>query len=302
MWALLLIAIGVVLLLREARVLPSDISWWPIVVFGLGLWLLVERGFGRRRDGGDLVLPLVLMAVGVIFFLRDAGVVSESAELWPVVLIAIGLGIALSALPFGRRESIAERVSVPIGAASAGRIALRHRGGRLWVRATHDPSALVDGSFDGGVRVRQRRRGDALDVTLEPRGRRRRSDDWEVGLSRALPLSLRIEAGANRADLDLADMRIDDLDVETGASETSITVPSAGRTRATVRCGAARVGIRIPERVAARIVSRTGLASMRVDEARFPRYEGGYRSPGFDEAPDRVDLTVEGGAATVEIR
>jgi hypothetical protein len=150
--------------------------------------------------------------------------------------------------------------------------------------------------------VRQRRRGDALDVTLEPRGRRRRSGDWEVGLSRALPLSLRIEAGANRADLDLADIRIDDLDVETGASATSITLPTAGRTRATVRCGAARVGIRIPERVAARIVSRTGLASMRVDETRFPKFEGGYRSPGFDEAPDRVDLTVEGGAATVEIR
>jgi hypothetical protein len=57
------------------------------------------------------VLPLVLMAVGVIFFLRDAGVVSESAELWPVVLIAIGLGIALSRVR--RRPAEVEAPAAP---------------------------------------------------------------------------------------------------------------------------------------------------------------------------------------------
>jgi hypothetical protein len=301
-WALLLIAIGVVLLLREAGVLPRDVEWWPIVVFGLGLWLLVERAFGRRRDGGDLVLPLVLMAVGVVFFLRDAGVVSDSADLWPVVLIAIGVGIALSAIPIGHRDEVVERASVPLQGASAGRIAIRHGAGRLSVRATLDPAVLVDGSFGGGVRVRERRRGDELEVTLEPRGRRFGSPEWEVGLARSVPLSLRVEGGANRADLDLADLRIDRLDVETGASQTSITMPSAGRPRATVRCGAARVDIRIPERVPARIVSHAELAGVRVDERRFPRADGGYRSPGFDETGDGVDLTIEGGAVSVEIR
>jgi cell wall-active antibiotic response 4TMS protein YvqF len=305
LWALLLIASGVFLLLREAGVIPRDVAWWPILVFGLGLWLLVEHAFTRNRGGGDFVLPLVLMAVGVIFFLQQADIVANDVALWPIVLIAIGLGIVLSALPLGRRSPASERASVRLAGASRGRVTVKHGAGRLWVRSTHDPAVLVDGSFAGGVEPRERRTGDELQVTLERRWAPwsgRGGLDWEVGISRQVPVALQVDAGANRAELDLSDLDLPELRVNTGASETAITMPSRGRTRAAVTCGAASVRIRIPDRTPARIVVRAGLMTVRVDETRFPRSADGYRSADFDEAADGVDLTVEGGAASLEIR
>jgi cell wall-active antibiotic response 4TMS protein YvqF len=309
-WALLLIAIGVVLLLREARVIPEDVAWWPILVFGLGAWLFAERLISRDRGGGDFVLPLVLMAVGVIFFLQQSDLVANDATLWPVLLIAIGIGIVLSALPLGRRSSVlaSERASVRLGGATSGRVVVKHGGGRLSIRSAHDPGVLVEGSFAGGVGPRERRNGEVLEVTLERRDwmpwARRLSADWDIGISRQIPVSLQVDAGANRAELDLSHLTVPDLRVNTGASETSITMPARGRTRALITCGAASVRIRIPDRTPARIAMRTGLMSVRVDEARFPREDGGgFRSREFDRAgADGVDLTIEGGAASVEVR
>jgi hypothetical protein len=305
LWALLLIAIGVFLLLREADVIPRDVAWWPILVFGLGVWLLVERVW--TGDGGaDFVLPLVLIAIGVIFFLQQSDVVRDDVALWPIVLIAIGIGIVLSALPLGRRSPSTGRASVPLGGASAGRVTVKHGAGRLRIRSTHDPAVLVDGSFAGGVEPRARRVGDELEVTLERRSWApwggRGPLDWEVGISRQVPVSLQVDAGANRAELDLSDLTVPDLRVNTGASETTITMPSRGRTRALVACGAASVRIRVPDRTPARVVVRAGLMTVRVDESRFPRSADGYRSADFEESGDGVDLTVEGGAASLEVR
>jgi hypothetical protein len=309
LWAFLLIAVGVVLLLREAGVLPEDVAWWPIIVFALGLWLLVEHLTSRDRGGGDFVLPLVLMAVGVIFFLQQSGVVGDDVSLWPIVLIAIGIGIVLSALPLGRRSGssgvMTERASVPLGGATGGRVVVKHGAGQLWIRATRDPGALVDGSFAGGVDHRERRVGDELEVTLErprPWGGGRVALDWEIGLTRQVPLSLEVDAGANHADLELSDLAVRELRVHTGASETTITMPAHGRTQAFVSCGAASVRIRIPERTPARIAVRGGLNSVDVEETRFPRTTDGYRSTDFDEGANGVDLTIEAGAASVEVR
>lgn len=305
LWALLLIAVGVVLLLREADVIPRDVAWWPIIVFGLGLWLLVEHAWMRDRGGGDFVLPLVLMAVGAIFFLQESDVVGNDVQLWPVVLIAIGVGIVLSALPLGRRTGATERASVPLGAATSGRVIVKHGVGRLRIRSTHDPAVLLDGTFGDGVDPREHRAGDVLEVTLERHGWApwggRGALDWEIGLSRVVPITLRVDAGANRGELDLSDLTIPELRVNAGASETTITMPARGRTRAFVTCGAASVRIRVPDRTPARIVVRAGLMSVRVDERRFSKVSDGYRSPDFDEAGDGIDLTIEGGAAGVEV-
>jgi hypothetical protein len=303
LWAILLIAVGIVLLLREADVIPSDVAWWPIILFAIGAWLLVERLITGRGD--DLVLPLVLIAIGVIFFLQEGDLVGSDVALWPIVLIAIGIGVVLSAFPLGR-PSAEEHASVPLGGATTGRVQVKHGAGRLWIRSMHDPELLVEGTFAGGVEPHERRIGDELDVTLErgnwvPWGARGPLD-WEVGLSRQVPLRLVVEAGANRAELDLSDLMVPELRLITGASETTITMPAAGRTRAFVKCGAATVRIRIPERTPARIGVRAGMATVRIDETRFPRAAEVYRSSDFDETADGVDLTIEGGAASVEVR
>ena len=51
-WPLTLLAIGVVMLLRDLETLDRDFSIWPVVVIAIGLSVLLEAG-GRRRKSED---------------------------------------------------------------------------------------------------------------------------------------------------------------------------------------------------------------------------------------------------------
>ena len=261
------------------------------------------RGFGA---------PLVILAIGVTFFLQDVGAISTDITIWPVVLIAVGVAIVLSAVPArGRRAWGPVRETVPLDGAASARVVVKHGAGRLTVTSQVNPDLLVDGSFGAGVRKRVRRSGDRLDVMLSHQGwwmEHARSWsgsggplDWEVGLSRLVPLELEMEGGAHRARLDLSDLQVRELRVETGASETTITVPSKGHCRARVEAGAASVTVRIPPHTAAQIRVQGGLSGVRVPETRFPAVPGGYRSPDFEEAADRVELEIQAGAAGITI-
>jgi hypothetical protein len=266
------------------------------------------------RGKRSTVWALLLIAVGVVLLLRNWGAIPGDMSVWPVVLIAIGLGVSLSAIPSrgGGLHTVAQWV--PLDGAAFGRITLRHGAGRLAVRSMMDPSLLLQGTFTGGVDVDRRRDGETSVVTL----RQRSGDwagrvfpwhwgggqalDWTVALTRVIPLVLRIDAGANQATLDLSDLSVSELRLNTGASDTTITMPAKGTTQASVSCGAAKVVVRIADRTSARIVARTGLASVRVDEVRFPRTTDGWASVDFDSAVDRVELEVTGGAASLEVR
>jgi len=58
-------------------------------------------------------------------------------------------------------------------------------------------------------------------------------NDWSVGLTGRIPISLKIETGASGNEIDLTGLKISDLDLEAGACELEITVdePSGHRTR-----------------------------------------------------------------------
>jgi hypothetical protein len=80
------------------------------------------------------------------------------------------------------------------------------------------------------------------------------------------------------------------------------TTASAGFTHARVESGAASVKVRVPPGVAARISGQMGLGALDVDQHRFPPRGGGYESDDFSAAANRVELEVEGGVGSVDVR
>jgi hypothetical protein len=127
--------------------------------------------------------------------------------------------------------------------------------------------------------------------------------DWTLALNSGIPLALRLETGASQTQLDLSALRVTELILKTGASATEITMPAnAGLTRARVESGAASVKVRIPQGVAARISGKMGLGALDVDQRRFPPRGAGYESDDFITAANRVELEVEGGVGSVDVR
>jgi hypothetical protein len=124
-----------------------------------------------------------------------------------------------------------------------------------------------------------------------------------VGLTTEVPLDLRVDAGASRNVFDLRRHRLRSLELHTGASETRVVLPeAAGATSIRAEAGAASLVLEVPDGVAARIRTRVVLGSVQVDEYRFPPVAGGYESPDYATATNRVDIDVQGGVGSLRVR
>jgi hypothetical protein len=304
-----LIGLGVVFLVQRAADLPWSQAW-PLFVILIGVASLVSTILNRRFEIGGLwafTWPVAWLVVGVILWLSATGSIGQGptdliAEYWPWALVVLGIWFVIgSVVPSGRR--LTESLALPLaGAADAG-VRIRFGAGNLATRPAA-PGNLVDGEFIGGVIHRLVGPGR---VELEQDTRYglpwvERRSAWTVGLSAEVPLDLKVDAGAARAVLDLGDLRVRNLELQTGASETRVLLPrAAGATMVRAQAGAAALTIEVPTGVAARIRTRMALGSTQVDQARFPASAGGYESPDYATAANRVEIDAQGGVGSLRV-
>jgi hypothetical protein len=260
---------------------------------------------------GSLFWGTVLVLLGGLMLADAAGVrfvggVRPSEMFFPVLLMLLGAAVILGVFWRGRVET--EQDSVDLQGASQVRLRINHGAGSLKLHAGAGAGQLARGEFAGGLRQSARRSGDRLEVNMRPRQElfvfpffgSLTALDWDVALNADVPLELKLETGANRAELDLRDLRVTGLQLDTGASDTRLTVPARGRLRADLNFGAASMDITIPDGVAARISVDHGVSEVQV-AARFPRVGGVYKSPDFETAANAVDLDIDAGAASIRI-
>jgi hypothetical protein len=258
---------------------------------------------------GPIFWPLLLIAVGVMFLLINFGVLPANTwdviwRFWPVILIVIGLDIIWR---WARRSNApvqTEALSFDLGGLTEAEVKIEFGAGQLHVGACDTPGKLAEGEFSGGVQYRLH--GDDLKLKMpEDSWMWERATDrrWEVRLTRAIPLHVRVRTGASRVELDLTELRVTDLRVGAGAAESIIHLSrAAGQTRAHVETGAAATVIHVPEGVAARIRANMALGTVRIDSARFPQTGNEYCSPDYATAPNKLDLQLEGGVGEVVVQ
>jgi hypothetical protein len=264
-----------------------------------------------RRSG--LFWGVILLLIGLLLLLSNLGIIAVNVwgAVWAVVLIALGVGILWGTV-LGASAAEGEQVTIPLEGADSARVRVKHGAGRLRVSGGAAPDALVEGTFSSGLDYQARPRGDELDVELSPRGFPffmapwswgRQGLGWTFSLNGAIPLALAFETGASDARLDLSELRVTNLRLQTGASSVHVTLPArAGHTRAHIEAGAASVSVRVPPDVAAQVRFEGGLASVDVDRNRFPRVGGVYRSPDYDAAQNKVDIEVKAGVGSLDVR
>ena len=260
----------------------------------------------------DLFWGLILVIVGVVLVLDRLLGISVWKVAWPLFLIGLGLWFTWTG-SHGEQRPELEEVTIPLEGAERARILMQHGAGQVRVDASADVDELVAGTFTGGLDHDRALRGDTVHVRLRPHGAYisrcfmpwiwGRGLDWQVGLSRRIPLSLKVDAGMSSTSLDLSQLQVIEFRLKTGLSSTEVTLPaSAGHTRAHVDSGLASVKIRVPEGVAARIETETGLGSTSIDRRRFPRKGNVYQSEDYDMADNKVEIQVKTGLGSVTIR
>jgi hypothetical protein len=308
--AVWLIGLGLVFLIREY----ADLGWneaWPMFVILAGIAAIVSTAVRGRFGIGGLwafTWPIVWTVIGVVLLFSTTGNLSEGplevvTTWWPWLAVGLGVWFLVGAVvPHG--AGLVEALALPLEGATEGAVRIRFGAGDLATRAAA-PGRLVDGEYAGGV---THRRSGPGRVELEQDTSHGwpwldRRSNWTVGLSREVPLDLRVDAGASRNVLDLRELRVRSLELHTGASETRVVLPrAAGATSVRAEAGAASLVIEVPDGVAARIRTRVVLGSVQVDESRFPAVAGGYESRDYATAENRVDIDVQGGVGSLRIR
>lgn len=249
-----------------------------------------------------------LILLGGLFFLQAQGIIDNVFTLiWPLALILFGGWIILGVY-WKPSLSDEETFSVPLESAKSVRLKFANGAGQVEIKGGAPAGVAIVGSSAVGMNHSSHLSGDRLDVKVEagpsvipfigPS-----TGIWRYRLTQDVPVTLKVEAGASRLDIDLSDVRATHFELSTGASSTDLVVPARGASVLDFEAGAASINIRVPESTAARIRVKEGVTAMNVDQTRFPQLDSGmYQSANFDSAVDRAEITIEGGLGSVTIK
>lgn len=298
---MLLIILGVVLLLSTLGLL--DVRWWelwrfwPLLLVLAGLDILSRHSRWASAAVGVLILGLV---AGVLYLL-----VSRPQPLRPFPAARTG---ALVVNPVREELGRAERVELDIDLGV----------GELHLSALEGSEELLEGYLNYPERwgreplLSYRLEGDVGRLRLESRTREGwflpflggpRGEEWSLGLSRRVPLSITIDAGASSSVLDLRYLRLEDLTVKAGVGRMEVLFPTEGaRMRAQIEGGVGEVVLRIPESVAARVKVEGGLGGKHFDSRFHEAGAGTYETEGYAGSANRLEVTVEGGVGALRVQ
>jgi hypothetical protein len=314
-WPILLIFLGMVFLLNNLGLVSWSV-WqtigrlWPLLLVAIGLELVLTRGSG----GGIwaivlsvLILIAVLGAVGAVLYFIPVGSMTVGPRIGQSALVEtsnqalVSTGIRMESISQSLEDAEQADVELDLGV------------GLMKLRASAEPASLIEGNpmLGDAETVSQNfyvSRGIAhyrLDTKSAPffhgPGSYRGDDrNWDLKLSPAVPMKLRINGGVGSADLDLSKLRVTDLTVRTGVSDTTLMLPGAGASRVSVDGGIGKTTIYVPRGAAARLQVEKGLTS--VDVSGSFRHQGdNYVSPGYDGAQERMNVTIKGGIGKIVV-
>jgi predicted membrane protein len=254
---------------------------------------------------------LVLIVLGFLLMLSTFGILRINfwQLFWPAALIIFGAWFILRSILRKGTNAVTQHISLPIENTTDAEITFKHGAGRLNVEASFLDTVLLEGDFTEGVEQKVIQNGNQAKVQLSaqpeiliPFGSRE-GLMWTVGLNRSVSLRLNFQTGASESTINLHDLKVSEVVLETDASKTTMTLPvNAGMTRVEVKSGAAAVDIIVPENVAGHIRVESALAGININNNRFPALGGVHESPGYATAPNKVDIFVSTRVGSVNIQ
>jgi hypothetical protein len=201
-----------------------------------------------------------------------------------------------------------DHFAAQLGASRSGRLRFTNGAHRVVIRAGSHLRGLYRARFGERMPVVEVRGG-----VVSIRYTRVASCDWtgnhperpaEVALNAGIPWDVEVRGGASRLLADLSGLRLGSLSVDGGASRLEVVLPDpSGAVSVVILGGASNVAIRRPEGVSARLRVEGGVTNLTFDDRRIGATGGELilRSRGYEDAVDRYDIAVTGGANNMSI-
>lgn len=281
-WGLLIIVVGIIYFVQNSGLVPLNFSleWWqlwPTLIIGLGLSLLSSRGIISTLTG----MIITLLALGLVVF---SFVFNQSA------IPASSQNVSIS-----RSDG-----------ASSGNIILKTGAGKLTIAGNSND--LISGSLNSTF-MEYQTTSSVIDgvqnVEITGRGSGhvfgRQINNADLKLNNDVPVSMSIDSGAIDMNLDYSDVKLDNLDINTGASTLNLTLgDKEDSSHVIIDAGASSINIILPKAAGARVVITSGLSSKNFTD--FNQVSNNtYESNNYNSVSKKIDITLSLGASSLNI-
>jgi hypothetical protein len=321
-WPVVFIGVGLLWLLANLELIPREgwltlLRFWPVFLIAIGVDIMIGRQ--SRLIGGAIGVSVVALALILVFVGPEMGFTPATSATTDVVFE-----------PLGSAESA--RIDLDLSVGEATITALEDSNNLLEAEITHlgDLEFTVSGEQEKIVRLREKEnhiRFDWFDIFEDHNLR------WDVGLSPQIPLNISIDGGVGETDLNLSQLDITKLDLDSGVGDMTIILPATGSSyEVDVNVGVGRIELRledgidvtldidggvgdtivvVPEGVGVRLVGEIGVGDINVpgsyshtntDEDRIVGESGVWESSNYDDAAHIVTITFDGGVGNFTIR
>ncbi len=300
----------------------------------------------EHRRGVRLFWPIILIGVGAILLLSNLGVIHGNPwmimlQLWPVLLIALGLEIlfggstgwravisallglalvggilwilivqpAIPGLNFGSASLQTTNISQPLNGVESARANLSFGAGTNKIYALSDSNNLIEGQLQtyNPPTFSVSTSGDQADIRLAPGTTTvvippfSAEEKWNVGLNPAVSYQFNLDMGVGQSNIDLVKLQVSGGEINGGVGTTDLSLPGKGKFTLTVHGGVGTIKIYVPSNLAVRAEVNGGLGSFN----RLPNMEevshDVYETPGFSSAENAVTLIVDGGIGSISM-
>ncbi len=126
-------------------------------------------------------------------------------------------------------------------------------------------------------------------------------NEWDIRLSNDIPLDLVIHTGASVSDLNLSDLSLSRLEIETGAGITTIDLTGSWDQdlRVSIQAGVGEITVRLPSETGVRVNMDTALVGVTADN--LIKDDDGYVNRAFSTAAHTLTLDLQAGVGSVKL-
>ena len=286
---IILISLGVLFLLNNLGFIELNLwdvimRFWPILLIAIGLDILI----GRRSAWGAAIAAGVVLAIlagGIVFF--------DNQAQWTYA---------------------SEDFEIPLGNVEEATISLDPALGYLLVDALPKGSNVL---LRGEIRPFS---GEKIGKTVDISGTRATIDlrtegvivapffggwsdqpSWDLALHPEVATDLFVDFGVGKAELDLQDLQIGEIHVEQGLGQMILLLPSADNMDINLDGGIGEIRVVIPKDVGVRLRAGVGIGNVQVPSD-FTRDGDFYLSPGYAAAENQIEMVIDLGIGSVQVR
>jgi hypothetical protein len=297
------------------------------------------------QRGVRLFWPIILIGVGSILLLTNLGVIKGNPwtiifQLWPVLLIALGLEILFGGATGWRAVVSAllglalvggilwiliaqppipglnfnsnlqtTNISHPLEGVESARANLSFGAGTNKIYALSDSNNLIEGQLQtySTPNFSVSTSGDRATIVLGsgpvsvPIVIPVSEETWNVGLNSGVTYDLNLNVGVGQSNIDLSKLRLSGGELDGGVGTSEIYLPGQGNYRLGINGGVGTIRIYVPSNLGVRAEVDGGVGSFnRLPDMKEVR-DDVYETPDFSSAEDTVTLIIDGGVGSISM-